>query len=297
MELKHLRTFLAVNQYSSFTRAARSLGVTQAAVSQQIAALEGELGAVLFERGSRHVQLAAGGEQLLDHAQQIVRLADEAVASFQPAGPPLAGVLRIAASTVPAQTLLPNLLADFQRRHPQVSSEVAVSDSRLATASVARGEADLGLVGRQPAKKNLVHRALADDELVLIVGANHPLAARKAISLKQLAAMPLIVREEDSGSRACLEAALAEFDLALDDMQIAMQVNSNDAIVAAVRRGSGAAFLSAATLQEEIDAGHVSVLKVRKLRPRRQLYLIHPRGGDGKEPLRSFLDFIREATP
>jgi DNA-binding transcriptional LysR family regulator len=104
------------------------------------------------------------------------------------------------------------------------------------------------------------------------------------------------VREENSGTRHCLEAALRKKGSSLADMQIVMEANSNDAIVAAVRRGSGAAFMSTALVHGHVRDGQVSMIKVRALRPRRSLYLISHAQRDGREPLASFVNFVRESA-
>jgi DNA-binding transcriptional LysR family regulator len=292
MELKHLQTFLAVEAQHSFTRAAKSLGITQAAVSQHIAALEEELGVSLLDRQGRQVELTEAGKKVRDGASRVFAVITELQSSLA-GGAAVAGTLRIAASTVPSETLLPALLAEFRRRHPQVREELSITDSRAAAQAVQRGAAEVGFVGDQPASSKLACHPLAADELVLVVATGHERAGDEAITLKRLTELPLLVREPGSGSRACLEQALAEKDLSLGDLQIAMEANSNEALRAAVLRGTGGAFLSTATIADDVAARRLAVLKVRGLRPKRQLFLIHRNPPPTASPASEFLEFVK----
>lgn len=291
MELRHLRAFSAAAVHQSFTRAARDLGVTQAAVSQQVAALEKEFGAELFERVGRGVRLTDSGRRLHDHAFRILELVDEATREMGSTEQPVTGNLRIASSTVPSEWLLPELLLEFRASRPYVRESLLISDSRTAALAVESGDADVGFVGELPQSSALQAEPIVKDELVLVVGTNHPLANKGTTTLKQLRSESLIVREPGSGSRRCVERALEEQQQTPADFTIAMEVNSNDAIRAAVRRGVGVSFLSHRTGGE--STGLVPV-GVRGFHPRRQLYLIRDPSRAPPTPARNFLEFVEE---
>ena len=107
MELKHFRTLLAIREHGSFTSAARSLGITQAAVSQHVLAVEGELGVKLFDRLGRNIELTPAGQRFCEDADRVVKAAHEAVANVRHGENRLTGTLHIASSTVPSATVLP----------------------------------------------------------------------------------------------------------------------------------------------------------------------------------------------
>lgn len=295
MELRHLKTFAAAAELQSFTRAAEVLGLTQAAVSQHVAALEKELKVALFDRSGRSAKTTEAGRRLYEYARRILDLLEEArrTVSQLPAGE-VAGEMRIAASTVPAETLLPDLLMEFRRRCPRVREELAVSDSSEATAAVEAGRVDLGFVGELPRSSRLSSRPVARDELVLVVGPGHALAERKRrrLSLKQLAEHPLLVREPGSGSRRCVEHALDAAGLPPDRLSVAMEINSNDAIRAAVERGVGAAFLSLAAVRRDVEQGRLVQLTVEGLDAHRQLYLLTDPRRIPSPAVRAFLAFL-----
>jgi len=291
MELRQLHTFAAAAERESFTRAAEVLSLTQAAVSQQVAALESELGVELFERQGRGVCLTEDGRKLYEYAQQIIELVEEVSLQVGGAERQLSGTLRIASSTVPSEWLLPELLAEFRARWPNVRESLVVSDSSVAMATVEAGEADVGFVGEMPRSSALEARAVAEDELVLFVADDHPMAGKSTATLKQICREAMIVREPGSGSRRCVEQSLKEHGLSPTDLTVAMEVNSNDAIRAAVERGMGVAFLSQRASRNQ---NGLSPVKVRGFRPRRQLYVIRDPVRIPPRPARKFLEFVEQ---
>lgn len=275
MEVKHLRTFVAAVDEQNFTRAAESLNITQAAVSQHVAALEHELDAVLFDRGRRAVSLTEAGRCLCDYARRILALVEEARSAVAGVETQVDGRIRIAASTVPAEHLLPGLLARFREEYPLVNETVFVSDSRLATKAVVDGEADVGFVGEKPQSARVVSEPIAEDELILVVSADHPWSEKRFVTARSLLKQKLIAREPGSGSRQCVEEALQSQGLAMDELNVVMEVNSNDAIRAAVCQNVGVAFLSSLTAASDLERGLLHRVDVRGVQPARHLYLLH----------------------
>lgn len=292
MELRHLRTFVLATELRNFSRTADVLGITQAAVSQQIAGLEKEFGVSLFRRANRAVSPTAAGRTLYGFARRMIDLADEAREAIANVPQVLVGVLRVAASTVPSEWLLPELLVEFRQLYPQVQPLVTVSDSAAAIRAVDSGEAELGIVGELPRATSLRVTAIARDVLTLVVPPQHAFAAVATISLDALRQEPLILREPNSGSRRCLEQALSQAGLSLDQLQISMEVNSNEAIRASVERGYAAAFLSEKAVAREIQDGRLIPVPVHGLTAERSLYLVVDPRKIPTRVARTFLGFL-----
>src|SRR5262245_2252488 len=221
--LPHLDTFVKAAELNNFTAAARALGLTQAAISQRIQALEQALGTPVFQRQGAHLLLTDAGRRLYDYAQRILALHAEALTEIAGRPAPLGGELTLAASSVPGEHLLPDLLAAFRRKHPHVQVRATVADTHQVLHQVEHGQSHLGLVGGRTGSAHLQFRAFACDRLVLVVPRAHAWARRKRVSLTQLAGQPLIVREVGSGSRDCLERALAKIGKSLHDLQIGLE--------------------------------------------------------------------------
>ena len=146
LENFRLRVFREVANQASFRRAAEVLYITQPAVTQQIKALEEELGSRLFDRSGGKVRLTAAGEVLLRHAGEAEATLSRAVEEIGSLGGEVRGALRIAASTTIAQYVLPRLLAEFARQHPGVRLELESANTQRVVEAVASGEAPIGLI-------------------------------------------------------------------------------------------------------------------------------------------------------
>src|SRR5262245_2907949 len=261
-QLPYLDTFAEAAERSNFTAAGRALGLTQAAVSQRVQALEQALGVPLFHRRGGRVLLTEAGRRLHDYARRILELHREARREVGDRPAPPAGELTLAASSVPGEHLLPGLLDAFRRKHPHVRVRAAVADSEAVLGQVERGQAHLGLVGKRGDSPHLEYRRFAGDTLALVVPAGHPWGRRKRIPLGQFGTQPLVLREAGSGSRWCLERALEAAGRSLRDVRVVLELGSNEAIKEAVLRGMGLAVLSARAVHKEVEAGQTHARRV-----------------------------------
>ncbi|VTU01472.1 family transcriptional regulator : Transcriptional regulator, LysR family OS=Candidatus Methylomirabilis oxyfera GN=DAMO_0804 PE=4 SV=1: HTH_1: LysR_substrate [Gemmataceae bacterium] len=296
VQLPHLETFSAAAELNNFTAAAKALGLTQAAVSQRIQALERTLDKSLFHRHGGRVLLTDAGQALHAYARRILDLHREALRAVTGRESPFAGELVIAASSVPGEQILPALLAVFGPKYPHVRVRAAVSDSSAVMGQVERGEVSVGLVGRKADNPNLEFRFLASDRMVLVAPAGHPLTKRKAITVGQLAAHPLVLRAAGSGLRHCFEKALDRAGRSLAELRVALELGSNEAIKEAVQRGAGVAVLSALAVQKELKSGTLHALAVKGVHCDREMFVVQDRRRVPSLPTRLFLNFL-DANP
>ena len=291
-ELPHLSTFARAAELGSFTAAASALGITQAAVSQRIATLEGDLRVSLFDRRAGRIALTEAGERLYRLARQILDLHDEARRDVGGFRSPVSGDLQIAASSVPGECFLPALLSAFHAKYPRVHIRATVSDSSSVIQDVQKGRASLGLIGQKAESPALENRPIGRDSLVLLVPSGHPWATRRSISVDALLGEPLIVRESGSGSRRTLEKSLERAGRSLAELNVSLELGSNAAIQDAVKRGVGVAFLSRLCVRRDLDSKELRAVGVRGLCLKRQFFLVHHR----RRPLSSaasvFMHFI-----
>jgi len=275
--LPHLETFAEAAERASFTAAARHFGISQAAVSQRIQQLETALKTPLFRREAGKVSLTDAGRRLHEYARKILDLTAEAHAAVTGTPGRVTGELRLAASSVPGQHILPHALATFRKAHPGVQVRVSVSDTEAVLHEVEQGSAHLGFVGGPGGSSHLEFRRFATDELVVVVPTKHPWAKRKRVPAKELAAQPLIQREPGSGSRQCLERALERIGLTPSSLNVVLELGSSEAITGAVLEGLGVAVLSARAVQKEVRAGRLHVLRVDGLTLERDLFVVRDR--------------------
>jgi DNA-binding transcriptional LysR family regulator len=272
--LPYLETFAKVAELSSFTAAAKELGLTQAAVSQRIQSLEQALHTAVFDRHGSGTLLTDAGQRLLPFAQRILTLHREALGEVTGQPMALTGELSLAASSIPGEHLLPAMLAEFGRLHPAVRVRVSVADSRAAVQTVISGAAHLGLVGDKREGPHLEFRPFATDEMVVLTPPKHPWARRQRVSLERLVAEPLILREPGSGSRRCFEQALAAAGKTLGEFRVALELGSNEAIKQSVQRGLGVSVVSRQAAEKELQSEELHAVRISDLPLRRELYLV-----------------------
>jgi DNA-binding transcriptional LysR family regulator len=277
--LPHLDTFILAAELGSFTQAARKINppVTQAAVSQRIAALEDDLGLKLFDRVHGRVELTPPGRRLHEIALQIQALHDQARREIAQQMEGLRGDLSIAASSIPGEHMLPSFLSEFRQKNPNIAVRAQIVDSSLVFDLVERGDAQLGLAGQAQSRPHLEQQAFGRDEIVLVVPRNHPLAQQSSLSVNELTGLSLIMRERGSGSRQCVEQALQEAGLVPNSLQITAEVGSNEAIREMVQRGAGVAFLSRFAVKQELASGALVAVPVEGANLTREFFVLFDR--------------------
>ena len=290
--IPHLDTFIRAAELSSFSAAAAQLGVTQAAVSQRIQAVEAAVGKSLFFRRGRRIELSDAGRTLCDYAQRIEALHQEARATLAGQKVRVFGRLDVAASSVPGEHLLPSLLKSFHGEHPHVCVRASVSDSMAVLKEVEAGRASIGLVGQQVRKPELEFKAFARDRLVVVAPPEHPLAAKRSVSLAQLRKQAVVLREVGSGIRHCFEKAAHRSGLRIEDFHSAMELGSNEAVRAAIRQGVGIAFLSELAVRDDLKACRLVALKVPALKCVRTMYVVLAKKRMLPLPARLFVEHL-----
>jgi LysR family transcriptional regulator, transcriptional activator of the cysJI operon len=294
LENYRLTVFRAVAAQRSFRRAAEQLYLTQPAVTQQIKALEEMVGLPLFDRSGREVTLTAAGALLLKYTEQSGVLLEQAVVELASLKGQISGTLRIAASTTIAQYILPPLLGAFLRLHPAVRVELDSSNTESVADAIAAGRATLGLVEGPPHANQVRSEIWIDDELVLLVPPSHEWVGQRSITLQQIAAAPLLMRERGSGTREVIEATLETAGLPARDLRVAIELNSTEAILGCIESGIGVGFVSRSAVQRQLAMGTLSIVQVAGLTIPRNLLLLTPVGPEPAGAAAAMMELLRK---
>ncbi|MHB1323675.1 MAG: selenium metabolism-associated LysR family transcriptional regulator [Coriobacteriia bacterium] len=277
MNISQLTTFVAVVDHGSFSEAARALGISQPAVTMQIQALEADIDATLLDRGYRRVSLTEAGHVLLPYARHVISELQAARQSIEELAGVVSGRITLVASTTPGQYLLPRILGGFLRVNPEVGVTLRVYDSADVVERVESGEADLGMTGAEVHGARVLYERLGSDELALICPARHPLAARPTVTFAEIAEEPFIVRESGSGTRMAAEAAIRRNGIDPGDLNVVMELGTNEAIVSAVEGGMGLGIVSTHVASKSLQLGTVALLSGAGFPLERPLFLVLPR--------------------
>jgi len=288
MTLSQLKIFIAVAERGHVTRASEHLGITQSAVSAAVAALENQYQVKLFNRVGRTIKLSEAGELFLSEAQAVVDRAEAAQRMLRELGGITVGHLEIAASQTIANYWLPRRLAMFHALYPGVVLNVSISNTREVETAVVNGAADIGFVEGSTRAPQLVLDEVDYDQLVL-VGATPTWGPRRNDPI-DIAALPWIVRETGSGTREVLERIANNAGLKWQDLNVVLELPSNEAVREAVDAGAGVTLISRYVISASIESGTLCQLELDI--PPRTYHMARHRKRIPSAARRAFVDMV-----
>lgn len=257
MNLKQLEAFVRVSERRSFSKAAKELFLTQPTVSAHISSLEKELDARLFVRNTKEVDLSEEGKKLYDYAKQMVELEHKIEDAFHADKEQEQQCITIAASTVPAQYLLPQVLARFNEKYPKEQFRISETDSTQVVEQVLNRTIDVGFTGTVLEKKHCVYIPFYEDELIIITPNNERYRkfCEEGTGTNWIADEPLIMREEGSGTRKEAEKQLRKSGIDISSLNVVASIENQEAIKRSVENGMGVSIISRLAAQKDIENG------------------------------------------
>ena len=279
MELRQLRTFVAVAELRHFARAAGLCNLSQPAVSHQIALLEEELGTRLLNRASRRVSLTVAGEVFLEETRRILGAVDRAHERMQEVARGAVGRIRLGATATPGLYFLPPLLATYRSEHESYDLRFEIAPVHVIVERVARNDLDMAIIAGPLPSGELQARALIQDELVIITMPGSPLARARTVKPNQLESETWLLREEGSDTRRQLSTWWHRHRLA---PARTMTFDGPDAVKRAVMAGLGIAMASRLTVAEDLATRRLVSVPVKAVLPTRDFSIVdHPQKHHG----------------
>lgn len=275
--LDQLRILKAISAEGSFKRAADSLFVSQPAISLQVQNLERQLDVPLFDRGGRRAQLTEAGHLLLSYGEKILGLCQETCRAIEDLQNLQGGTLIIGASQTTGTYLLPRMIGLFRNQYPDVAVQLHVHSTRRTAWSVANGQVDLAIVGGEvptELQDSLKVQSYAEDELALIVPVSHPMAKLNTIDKDDLYKLQFITLDSQSTIRKVIDQVLTRYEIDTRRLKVEMELNSIEAIKNAVQSGLGAAFVSIAAIEKELQMGILHRVTINEVEVKRMLWVI-----------------------
>ena len=292
MDIFELKVFLAVASERSFSQAAARLNRTQPAVSQTIKRLEDELDERLFDRSSQGGRLTEVGQVLLDYAERLTRLKDEAHGAVRELKDLRRGRVGIGANEGAIHVLLP-IIERFRKEYPKPQIEVYRVTARQVAGEVLSRALDFGVLTFAPRERGLQSLLLGEDELVMLLHPKHPLALRKQVTMEELGQQTVIAHTDPSPAR---ERVLRLYEQRHAPINIQVGLPSLDGIKRAVEMGLGVALLPRRCALTEIARGQLAAVKVPQLRLPRSVRLIYRRSGEMSHAAEAFLQVAKQGT-
>ena len=278
LRFDHLKTFLTVTRTRSFSLAAKELKTSQGTVSHHIAALEEYFDAELFKRSTSGVEVTDAGATLKETAEKILQQAHDAKVKISTAKQNLEGTIRIAASTIPEEHIIPSLTAEFQKKHPAVKFKIKAEDSLNSLNSLHNNSADFAAVGTILGfEEKYDFLQIGEEQLVLIVPCNHELAKQKTVKLNSVLTYPFINREETSGTRLEIDRLLEKNGFRFQQLKVALELGSTESVITAVSEGRGVSIISSIAANKAQAAGLIKIVTITEAKNTRKLYIVKPK--------------------
>ena len=296
MNLKQLEAFVQVAEGGSFSKAAKELYLTQPTISAHISSLEKELSARLFIRNTKEVSLSKDGKDLYKHAKQMIELEKKIEERFGARGTEGRHCITIAASTIPAQYLLPKVLLKFSERYPAEQLKIMEADSSQVVMQIVDHLADIGFTGTVLEKKHCKYMPFYKDELAIITPNTEKYRKYREVpdNIGWLKEEHLILREEGSGTRKEAEKQLKAAGMDMSGLDVIASIDNQETIKKAVREGMGVTILSRLAAEDEAEDGRLLTFPIPGADDGRDINLVYNKNYQLSRSAERFIKVVKE---
>lgn len=297
MNLKQLEAFVQVAEGGSFSKAARELYLTQPTISAHISSLEKELNVRLFVRNTKEVSLSDNGKDLYKYAKQMVDLQGKIEEHFGMKKDSGKHCITIAASTIPAQYLLPKVLMRFNEKYPEEQFKIKETDSAQVVTQIVDCMADVGFTGTVLEKKHCKYIPFYKDELVIIapnMEKYRRIQEECPNDISWLEREHVIMREEGSGTRKEAEKQLRSAGVNMADLEIIASIENQETIKKSVRQGMGVSILSRLAATDEAKAGQMLIFPIPGADEGRDINVVYNRNYQLSRSAERFIKIVKE---
>lgn len=291
MDFDQLTTFVQVAKLKSFSKAGQKVFRSQSAVSAQIRQLEQAYHAKLLDRSAKSVELTPAGIVLFEFAERMLRLRDESMQVVADRGSVVQGPVAFGANEATCLYLLPDILAEFQKRYPLVHISIYRNFSHKILQRLEEGSLDLGIVTLPVKSPNLKMHVINRDRLRFMVSAKNPLAQRNRVTLDEIAAAPLIF-PKTGYTRQVLDKL---FRPHRSRLRVSMELPSIGMIKTFVAADVGISIISESFARDQVRSGEVKLLTVDGVDLWRELALVYRRDRSLPRAVQSLIGMIRES--
>ena len=293
MDLWQLNIFRKVIELQSFSKAGESINLSQPTVSSHIRELESYFGCRLIDRMRKAALPTDAGRLLYDYSVKLLTLRDEAESAIVQFQGKVEGPLIVGGSTIPGGYILPKIVGQFGRLYPDASMALRLGDSKSVVEDILADKLDLGVVGAKVSNQKIMQEKLLDDQMQLIVPADHKWAKKKSVTVKALVKEPFIMREEGSGTRRAILDSLEKKGSSIEDINVIVEMGSAEAVREAIKSRIGVSILSTIAVADEIKAGQMKALKVEGVDLGRSFYLTLHRYRTPSPVCHVFLQYLK----
>ena len=296
MDFKQLRSFVAVARLQSFTRAAEELYISQPTISTHIHQLEDELNVRLILRTTKKIELTTKGEEFYNYANSVLKMTNSLLKRWETEN---LRIIQIGSSTIPSAYILPDVLPSYREKHPNFQFNIYQGDSRDIINGLLDDHFEVGMVGmKDNSVEGIEYVPFYEDSMVLIAPTSpryQEYASQPEPDILQLLRTdPIIVREQGSGSRKCIDQYFHKMGILEDELHITARLNDQESIKQLVASGLGISIISRKAAENYVADGKLLIFDLPDTTPTRQLYIIYKKGYILRKQTEDFIAFLRK---
>ncbi|MEG0895751.1 MAG: selenium metabolism-associated LysR family transcriptional regulator [Oscillospiraceae bacterium] len=292
MNFRQLEAFISVIKYKSFSKAAEANFISQPTISIHINGLEEELETPLIIRSPKGIIPTQAGKIFYSYAMDIVKLRDKSILEIKKTSEKVSGLLDIAASTVPAQYVIPKMLQDLTNQYSNVFFSIKQLDSLKVIEKVESMEVEVGVCGTKVDKSNCNFIPFLEDELIVIAPNNKDYQQYKEILPECIIKKaPFISREKGSGTRAEMEQILNS--LQIKKLNVISQMENTESIKQAVKSGLGISIISQLAAEDYIEFNNILSFRIDNLSMKRQFYIVTRKNRPLSRQAEVFIEYMK----
>lgn len=290
MDFKQLRSFAAVVEYKSFSKAAEKLNSAQPTISTHIRQLEEELNTQLILRTTKTIEITPQGWDAYKYATKILDLRDCILESCSANAKQ---IVRIGASTIPATYILPDILPKYNMVSPDTYFVINQTDSRSVIEGILDGQFDVGMTGIATEKEGLSFVPFCKNKMIIIAPVNEhylELQRRKA-GLEELLKEPIVLREQ--GSHKTANRFLDGIGIEDKDLQVVARVNDQETVKNMVTKGMGISFISETAARDFLRERRLLKFELPAFQSQQYMYLVYRNRFGSQSRVQKFIEFVK----
>lgn len=273
-----LRVFYAVATHLSFTKAAEDVLISQPAITKNIKELEVELNTRLFDRVGGRVSLTEAGHILLLHTQKILELDRQLTYELSSLKEQFSGKLSVGASTTIGQYVLPSILAKFHDKYPLIEVSLINGNTQQIEDSLQSQLIEIGVVEGKSRDSLFKYIPFIRDEIVSIVHTSQPLSQETEITLEELKTIPIVLREQGSGSLDIINEKLKIHGVSMHDLNVIMHLGSTESIKSYQEKANCLSFISIHAVSKGLANGDFKIIDIKDFEINRTFNFVHLHG-------------------
>jgi DNA-binding transcriptional LysR family regulator len=273
MDLHQLYVFTKVVEHKSFSKAADDIFLSQSTVSSHIQALEKMLNIKLFDRVGRESILTPQGERLYQWALKLLLIKDQALLDVKEGMTDLRGMIRIAASSVPGQFMIPRMVKQFREQYPEVTFHINQSSSKTVAEKVLNGSVDVGILGDKYENDKLRYIPLLKEKLVLVTSNQNEIVG--PVAIEDILKYPFVMRNSNSGTNALLERFLKKNNIHKEQLNIIAYTESGQSLMQFVIQDIAISIISEIAARDYSCQNMLKMHEINGFDDERYFYLIY----------------------